>query len=65
MKGLLPWSSNYTFLVHIEHEDLTVPAVYKPVRGERPLWDFPDGTRLNGEQQLSVLAEKTQCALPE
>ncbi len=30
-----------------------------------PTWDFPDGTRLNGEQQLSVLAEKTQCALPE
>ncbi|MBY0539331.1 hypothetical protein K2P56_02775 [Patescibacteria group bacterium] len=30
-----------------------------------PTWDFPDGTRVTGEQQLAVLAEKTKCALPE
>jgi uncharacterized repeat protein (TIGR03843 family) len=40
--GRMPWSSNATFLVNVEHDDgTTMPAVYKPVRGERPLWDFP------------------------
>lgn len=42
--GLMRWSSNYTFLVAVAHEDLEVMAVYKPQKGERPLWDFPDGT---------------------
>lgn len=44
MHGLLPWSSNYTYLVSIEDGDLGCMAVYKPRRGERPLWDFPRGT---------------------
>jgi uncharacterized repeat protein (TIGR03843 family) len=43
-RGLLPWSSNYTFLVAIRDGELDAPAIYKPRRGERPLWDFPDGT---------------------
>jgi uncharacterized repeat protein (TIGR03843 family) len=42
--GLMPWSSNYTFLVTVCHDDLEALAIYKPSRGERPLWDFPDGT---------------------
>jgi hypothetical protein len=42
--GMMRWSSNYTFLVTVTHEDVTTMAVYKPQRGERPLWDFPDGT---------------------
>lgn len=42
--GLLPWGSNYAYLVTISDDDRTVLAVYKPQRGERPLWDFPDGT---------------------
>ena len=44
MKSLLPWSSNYTFLVSISQDDLQCLAVYKPRRGETPLWDFPRGT---------------------
>ena len=43
-KGLLPYSSNHSFLVVVEHGDLTLPAVYKPQRGEAPLWDFEWGT---------------------
>jgi len=43
-KGLLPYSSNHSFLVVIEHAGLTLPAVYKPQRGEAPLWDFEWGT---------------------
>lgn len=42
--GVMRWSSNYTFLLSIVYEDVTTLAVYKPQRGERPLWDFPDGT---------------------
>jgi uncharacterized repeat protein (TIGR03843 family) len=42
--GLMPWSSNYTFLVTVRHKNAEALAIYKPCRGERPLWDFPDGT---------------------
>jgi len=41
--GRLPWSSNGTFLVTCRAGDVELPAVYKPERGERPLWDFPGG----------------------
>ena len=46
MVGRMPWSSNATFLVDLDAAgelDFTVQAVYKPVRGERRLWDFPPG----------------------
>lgn len=42
--GLLRWSSNYAFLISVKYEDTELTAVYKPQKGERPLWDFPDGT---------------------
>lgn len=41
--GRMPWSSNGTFLVEVTHGEDVAPAVYKPERGERPLWDFPAG----------------------
>jgi uncharacterized repeat protein (TIGR03843 family) len=43
VKGRLPWSSNVTLLAEIRQEDECTLAVYKPERGERPLWDFPPG----------------------
>ncbi len=43
VRGRMPWSSNATFLVELCHDGATMPAIYKPHRGERPLWDFPDG----------------------
>jgi uncharacterized repeat protein (TIGR03843 family) len=43
VEGLLPWSSNYTFLVTVGEGDDSIRAVYKPGRGERSLWDFPSG----------------------
>lgn len=42
--GLLPWSTNYTFLVTIKSGDSLLTAVYKPCAGERPLWDFERST---------------------
>ena len=41
--GRMPYSSNATFLVHVEHDGRSHPAIYKPMRGERPLWDFEPG----------------------
>lgn len=43
VEGRMPWSSNATFLVHLHGDAGTVRAIYKPARGERPLWDFPEG----------------------
>jgi uncharacterized repeat protein (TIGR03843 family) len=55
--GMLRWSSNYTFLVSVENEDLRCMAVYKPQRGERPLWDFPDGTLCYREVASFVVSD--------
>lgn len=44
LKGQFTWGSNYTFLVQVTQGERTCGAVYKPERGERPLWDFPEGT---------------------
>jgi len=43
VQGRMPWSSNATFLVEVRRAAASVHAVYKPGRGERPLWDFPPG----------------------
>ena len=43
VRGRMPWSSNATFLAAVSHDDGSFDAIYKPLRGERPLWDFPDG----------------------
>ena len=43
IEGRMPYSSNATFLVHVVADGRSHPAIYKPVRGERPLWDFEPG----------------------
>jgi uncharacterized repeat protein (TIGR03843 family) len=47
IEGRMPWSSNATFLVDITATigdvDYAAKAIYKPLRGERPLWDFEPG----------------------
>src|SRR5215831_5202795 len=55
--GMLRWSSNYTFLVSITDEDLKMLGVYKPQRGERPLWDFPDGTLCYREVSAYIVSD--------
>lgn len=42
--GRIRSASNATFLCESARGDSTVHCVYKPVSGEQPLWDFPDGT---------------------
>jgi uncharacterized repeat protein (TIGR03843 family) len=39
----MPYSSNSTFLVRISQGERSCRAIYKPLRGERPLWDFAPG----------------------
>jgi hypothetical protein len=55
--GLLPNSSNYTFLARASAPDGDqVLAVYKPHRGESPLWDFPDGSLGRREVAAFIVA---------
>lgn len=55
--GLLPRSSNYAFLARATLGEDEMPAVYKPRRGENPLWDFPEGTLCNREAAAFVVAQ--------
>ena len=57
--GLLPDSSNYTFLARaIGPDGQEALAVYKPRRGEIPLWDFPEGTLCRREVAAYVVARE-------
>ena len=55
--GLLPGASNYTFLAEVTGDGSAAQVVYKPRRGEMPLWDFPEGTLCNREVAASVTAD--------
>jgi uncharacterized repeat protein (TIGR03843 family) len=57
IKGQFTFGSNYTFLVTIQHEDNEYPAVYKPLRGEQPLWDFPENTLAGREVAAYLVSE--------
>ena len=50
--------SNYTFLVDVKYDGETIPAVYKPSKGEQPLWDFPDNTLALREVAAYLLSEQ-------
>lgn len=51
--GRIRAASNATFLARIGE----VPVVYKPVAGEMPLWDFPDGTLAGREVAAYLVSE--------
>lgn len=57
LQGQFVNSSNYTFLARLTYQDLTFQVVYKPTRGQRPLWDFPDGTLTKREVAAFVVSE--------
>lgn len=44
LQGRFTLGSNYTFLVDVTHSGHQIQAVYKPQKGEQPLWDFPENT---------------------
>ncbi len=49
--------SNYTFLGKLIWKDQELQAVYKPVRGEQPLWDFPRGSLAHREVAAYLLSQ--------
>ncbi len=60
--GRLVQASNVTLLVAVHGEvpglgDVVAAAVYKPIRGERPLWDFPDGTLAHREVAAFLVSQ--------
>ena len=57
MLGRMPWSSNATFLVKLESAGMETLAVYKPRKGERPLWDFARGTLCQREVAAHLVSE--------
>ncbi len=54
--GRLPDSSNLAVLVRLLGEE-GAHAIYKPVRGEQPLWDFPEGTLAGREVAAHLVSE--------
>jgi hypothetical protein len=55
--GLLPAASNYTLLARLDAGSEPVLVVYKPQRGEAPLWDFPPGTLCRREVAAFLVSE--------
>jgi len=57
LKGQFTLGSNYTFLVEVHYQGSTVQAVYKPSKGEQPLWDFPENTLAGREVAAYLVSE--------
>jgi len=55
--GRLREASNQTFAVRIVNRGEESLAVYKPIAGEAPLWDFPDGTLASREYAAYLVSE--------
>lgn len=55
VEGRLVDASNATLFVSITEGDDSTKAIYKPVAGERPLWDFPDGNLANRERAAFLI----------
>ena len=53
LTGRITTASNATFLAQLDG----IPVVYKPVAGERPLWDFPDGDLASREFAAYLVSE--------
>ena len=59
IEGRLIDASNTTLRAELSLDGVEARCVYKPVRGERPLWDFPDGTLAGRERAAYVVSEAT------
>ncbi len=59
VEGRLVDASNATLYCSATLDGVTAAVVYKPVRGERPLWDFPDGTLAGREVSAYLVSAAT------
>jgi uncharacterized repeat protein (TIGR03843 family) len=57
VESLIPWSSNATLLVTVRLGGFATLAIYKPQRGETPLWDFPRSTLAKREVAAYLVCE--------
>lgn len=55
--GRLVDASNATLFASLTYEDRSMNAIYKPIAGERPLWDFPDGALAHREYAAFLVSE--------
>jgi uncharacterized repeat protein (TIGR03843 family) len=56
IEGRLMDASNTALRGQLELDDIRTRVIYKPVQGERSLWDFPDGTLAARESAAFVLS---------
>ena len=56
LEGRLVDASNVVLLGQLDLGDIRTRVIYKPVTGERPLWDFPDGTLAQREAAAFVIS---------
>ncbi|GGX94977.1 phosphatidylinositol kinase [Streptomyces minutiscleroticus] len=63
VRGQIREASNAVLLCDVSYEGRTAACVYKPVAGERPLWDFPDGTLAKREVAAYEVSEATGWGL--
>jgi uncharacterized repeat protein (TIGR03843 family) len=57
IQGRIMSASNATFFATATLDGASIECVYKPVAGERPLWDFPDGTLARREVAAYAVSE--------
>ena len=58
ISGEFLWGSNYTFLAKVAFPAGELAGVYKPARGERPLWDFPSASLAKREVAAYVVSKE-------
>ena len=63
LQGQFALGSNYTFLVRLDYQSKSFNAVYKPLKGEMPLWDFPPESLAAREAAAFALSEALQWDL--
>ncbi|MET7985090.1 MULTISPECIES: SCO1664 family protein [unclassified Streptomyces] len=63
VRGQIREASNAVLYCSVSYEGREVFCVYKPVAGERPLWDFPDGTLAQREVAAYEVSEATGWGL--
>ncbi|MEV8306330.1 SCO1664 family protein [Streptomyces flavidovirens] len=63
VRGRVREASNAVLYCGIEYDGVSASCVYKPVAGERPLWDFPDGTLAQREVAAYEISEATGWGL--
>ncbi|AKZ54770.1 hypothetical protein SAM23877_1721 [Streptomyces ambofaciens ATCC 23877] len=63
VRGRIRDASNAALYCTVTHEGREAACIYKPVAGERPLWDFPDGTLAQREVAAYEVAEATGWGL--